>query len=522
MQFLCDSNYIVLPVNRRARMKSLRFFCGNEPLLELNLALDETRPDFFVRYDVRRFKNKMISVRCEPDTPFQIRKADTAAAACDEALRPKIHFTAHMGWLNDPNGLVYYDGLYHMFFQHNPVGTVWSNMHWGHAVSRDLMHWKEKEIALFPDKTGTMFSGSAIVDSKNLLGLKNTKDNVLVLFYTAAGGTSFLSEGEPFTQCMAYSADGGKTFEKYAFNPIIEQLEEGNRDPKVIYHEASKQYIMALYLKENKFLLLSSSDLKNWTRIEEITLDGDAECADFYPLPLDNNPNIIKWVFTGASDRYIIGEFDGRYFHQETAVQTLHRGKLSYASQSWSNAPDNRRIRISWNRFEIPAKSFNMCMTIPCEMSLRSSKSGMCLCAYPVRELQLLYDTYTKIREISLTKGDIHCTKVTPAAYDILFEMDCSKDACLKLQIFGMEAIFNLFQRQIVCCGESTTINETGSRVKIRLIADTTGLELFMDDGAIYMLGGAIADYHRNEFTLTVKSGEITVKNLEIHKLKSI
>jgi levanase/fructan beta-fructosidase len=292
------------------------------------------------------------------DINLEIKKSNRKYS-CEEnykgKYRPEFHFSSQRGWINDPNGLFYYKDMYHMFFQHNPVGCKWGNMHWGHAVSKDLVHWEEKEIALYPDEMGTMFSGSAIVDTKNATGLKKNENDVILLFYTAAGGTdSELSKSQPFTQCLAYSTDGGNTFEKYPENPIVPFIEPGNRDPKVIYHAESDVYTMVLYLADYRYLLLTSKNLLDWKRIQEISLQDDGECPDFYPLPVDGNMENMKWVLSGASDRYLYGSFDGNKFCSEAEVKRLQYGKLnSYAAQTWSDlsAVDTRRIRIAWNRF---------------------------------------------------------------------------------------------------------------------------------------------------------------------------
>jgi sucrose-6-phosphate hydrolase SacC (GH32 family) len=279
MKLLCDSKYIILPVSHQAKKKSLKFFENNILIYDLQIELDFIAPDEEFYLDIERFGGKEIELVSEPDINLEIKKSNRKYS-CEEnykgKYRPEFHFSSQRGWINDPNGLFYYKDMYHMFFQHNPVGCKWGNMHWGHAVSRDLVHWEEKEIALYPDEMGTMFSGSAIVDTKNVTGLKKNENDVILLFYTAAGGTdSELSKSQPFTQCLAYSTDGGNTFEKYPENPIVPFIEPGNRDPKVIYHAESDVYTMVLYLADYRYLLLTSKNLLDWKRIQEISLQDD-------------------------------------------------------------------------------------------------------------------------------------------------------------------------------------------------------------------------------------------------------
>lgn len=242
--------------------------------------------------NVERFAGKEIGLVAEPDIALEIKKSDSKYPLEESYIgkyRSGFHFSSQRGWLNDTSGLVYYKGVYHMFYQHNPVGCKWGNMHWGHAVSRDLVHWEEREIALYPDEMGTMFSRSAIVDTKNVTGLKQNENDVILLYYTAAGNTdSELSRSQPFTQCLAYSVDGGNTFEKYYKNPVVPLIEHENRDPKVVYDPVNDIYVMVLYLAENRYMLLSSSNLLEWKQMHEIILQEDAECPDFYPLPVDD------------------------------------------------------------------------------------------------------------------------------------------------------------------------------------------------------------------------------------------
>ena len=314
MEFLSDTNYILFPTSDNAQNKRLYFYIDNELVYDIVLKLDNASPDYKFPVNMRRFKGNKMKIISNPMMNICFEKADKIQFDYDGKYRPSVHFTASKGWINDPNGLVYYGGRYLMYFQHNPVATTWENMHWGGAVSDDLIHWEEIGDVLFPDEDGTMFSGSAIIDKKNLTGLQRGNEPAILYFYTSAGNTSETSKDRPFTQCLAYSNDGGKTLIKYDKNPIIKNIIKENRDPKVIYCEPDDSYIMVLFLDGHSFAILKSENLLDWSQIQEITLPDDGECPDFYPLCADGDSKNIKWIFSAASDRYYIGSFDGNKF----------------------------------------------------------------------------------------------------------------------------------------------------------------------------------------------------------------
>ena len=235
-----------------------------------------------------------------------------------ETDRPQFHFTAKQGWLNDPNGLVYYDGEYHLFFQFDPLlrGADASKA-WGHAVSADLVHWRQLDPALLPDALGPIWSGSAVVDCDNTSGLGRPGKLPLVALYTAAGGKSSESEGHAFTQCLAYSLDRGRTWTKYDHNPVLPQVVAGNRDPRVVWYAPTRRWIMALYLDGDHFGLFASPDLKAWTPIQTLTLPGSGECPDFFEMPVEGtgkNSHERRWIFSAANGQYQAGTFDGTTF----------------------------------------------------------------------------------------------------------------------------------------------------------------------------------------------------------------
>ncbi len=396
----------------------------------------------------------------------------TQATDFQEKLRPQFHFTAPKGWLNDPNGLVFYKGEYHLFYQHNPFGAEWGNMTWGHAVSKDLLHWQHLPHALEPDAMGTMFSGSAVVDWKNTSGLGTKENPPMVILYTAAGGTNDLSKGQPFTQCLAYSIDG-RTFTKYPGNPILPHIERENRDPKVFWHEPTKNWIMTLYLDGDHYAILRSHNLISWARAGNVTLPGDSECPDLFELPVDGDAKRKKWVFWGAAGKYRIGSFDGYQFKAETEPLTSNFGAHTYAAQTYSDAPRNRRIQIGWMRGgNYPGMPFNQQMTLPLELSLKSTPDGPRLSSLPVAELG-------KIRLRKLGAGE------SAELLEVRAILDASADATL--QIGEHEIRYEAATQTLHCLGKSAKLISGKPEFDLIVYRDRTSLEVFADSGLISM-----------------------------------
>jgi fructan beta-fructosidase len=522
MEFLCDSKYLLFPASHNAQGKRVYFYIGDRLVYDLVMALDYDKPDYEFPLNVERFRGQTLRLSSEPEMKIEIRKADTVAdghQAYTGKYRPLAHFTSKHGWLNDPNGLVYYNGKYLMFYQHNPVACTWENMHWGYASSTDLVHWEEHEIALFPDETGTMFSGSAIVDRNNVTGLRENENDVILLFYTAAGGTSETSKGKPFTQCLAYSTDGGHTFTKYSQNPLIGQVVEGNRDPKVIYHEGTETFVMALYLDNHEFALYSSTNLLEWNLSQKILLADDTECPDLYPLAVDGDEKNIKWVFSAAADRYYIGGFDGQQFTPETELKRLNFGNSSYAAQSWSDVPEGRRIRTACASVVIPGMPFGSCMNIPQEMSLRTVNDVVLLCAWPVDELNRLYLDTAEFRDIILTRDKPFVLTTDGKCYDISLQVATENCANFEISLFGLAVRYDGDKRELQCAGNSATVEAIDGKLDLRILIDTAYAEIFANQGSRYMGMTYIQDSNLNQLKIQPDEGNVRVESATVSKL---
>jgi len=301
---------------------------------------------------------------------------------------PVIHFAPEFGWLNDPNGLVWHDGIYEMYYQSNPDGVEWANMTWSRTYSTDLVHWHSpQEAVLFPDENGLMFSGCGLINSRGLLGLP---EDALLFPYTAARHDSVL--GGKFTIRMAYSLDGGKTLQKRD-GTILDELAPFNRDPAVFWHEESQAYILCLWIDSNDFAIFRSENLEHFDFCSRLTLENGFECPDLFRLPVrDEDGNLTgekKWVFWSADGSYFVGAFDGYQFTQEQARRRAYLGDflLPYAAQTWSDVPDGRVISVAWLRTKCVQNQTTGAMSLPRSFELIKNARGYNLAQHLAEEI---------------------------------------------------------------------------------------------------------------------------------------
>jgi fructan beta-fructosidase len=394
-----------------------------------------------------------------------------------ERLRPLYHFTAAENWLNDPNGLVFDGELYHLFFQRNPRGRRWGNMTWGQAIGRDLVSWTQVEDALLPDAMGTMFSGSAVMDRGDSAGFKRGGRDPLILVYTAAGSTSFESAGKPFVQCLAWSDDGGRSFEKYAGNPVLGPQAFGNRDPKLIRHEGSGRWIMSLYLNASSFALFASEDLKRWRRLQTVEVPGSSECPDFFPLGDEGD-----WVFVAADGRYLVGDFDGERFAPRSHPRCSEAGPNFYACQTWSDLPasDGRRVQIAWMKGgKYPGAAFNQQMSFPRELSLSPSPSGPRLRSAPAREIGSLRGPASSVSGEVVGSGRDPFLGLEGEAFDIEAEIECGRADEVGLFLRGTRVAYDVRRRMLRCLGRAIPLEARGGLISLRVLLDRTSIEIF-------------------------------------------
>lgn len=339
-------------------------------------------------------------------------------SAYQEPFRPQFHFTPPRNWMNDPNGMVYYDGEYHLFYQYNPFGDKWGHMSWGHAVSNDLLHWKHLPVALSEQGEFSIYSGSAVIDYANTSGFGNDGQPPMVAIYTGHRDES-LQAKRVEDQRLAYSTDRGRTWTHYSSNPVVDIGAFDFRDPKVFWHEATNRWIMIVVLPdEKKTRLYASPDLKDWTQLSEFGPAGAWrdpiiwECPDLFPLEVEGEPNARKWVLIvninpggpagGSGTQYFVGDFDGTRFipdpdDSSQGAVWLDHGSDFYAAVTWSNIPesDGRRILLGWMSnwaytLDVPTSPWRSAMTLPRSLTLKRTPEGLRLAQGPVDELRTL------------------------------------------------------------------------------------------------------------------------------------
>lgn len=533
--------YLSLPVSSFVGQRSVRIYDGGRLADDFTCRLDLVDPTYRVFYDMSRFEGKEFTLETVPNIELsplageEYQRDEIKYDTDSYRMSPRVHFTAPFGWINDPNGLFVYTSpvtgktLYHMFCQHNPYDSVWGNMHWGHAVSEDMVHWSYLGEALVPDENGTVFSGSAVVDYNNRSGLKDGDECPILLFYTCAGHTSVISAGKEFTQCMAYSTDGGMTFKKYEKNPVIGHIAEENRDPKVIWCDEIGRYILALYLKGNDYCIFTSENLLSWNELQRITLDGDAECPDIYPLVTKKKER--RWIFSGASDFYIVGEFRDGLFRPVTAPKKLSYSSASYAAQTFScrgdndpadeSAADTRRLRFAWDR-NTTFGNDPICsqMSIPCEMTLKNDGGQYTLCANPAAEISVLKRESTETRGIEITSdAPFTVTSLRDSAYMLEIALGEIKTECdITLEVFGQTVTVSPSSWMCSVMGNELPLTVFRDKVELCMIIDRASLEVFADGGRAIITVPWRLDFNMN--TLRITSECASLKSLRVTRLE--
>ena len=514
--------YLNLPVSHQKERAVMTLAVDGKPVRSFDIRLASAEPDYWVFCDVSSFKGKQIKISYRGDAAGmdKIYQADEIAgqdSLYKETNRPQIHYTQRRGWNNDPNGLIYYEGEYHLFYQHNPYERDWGNMHWGHAVSKDLIHWEELPIALFPDEHGTMFSGSAVIDYKNTAGFNKGNIPAMVAVYTA-------DSPEKQVQCIAYSLDKGRTWTKYDGNPVVDSKAKWNshdtRDPKVFWYEPTGKWVMVLNERDGHSIY-NSDDLKHWTFESHIT--GFWECPELFELPVDGVTGNKKWVMYGASGTYMIGSFDGRTFVPESGKHYYSTGTI-YAAQTFTNIPsgDGRRIQIGWGRISHPGMPFNGTMLLPTVLSLRTTKDGIRLFSEPIKELEALQITKGQWKDLSAEKaGELLQPYNHTGSLRIRTTLSLSHATNAGLSLYGQNLLDYDMNFNKVNGVFYSPEDMTSMEISVDIILDRTSVEVFVDGGAYSYSMERRADPN-NKDGFRFWGNNIQVKNLEVYELQSI
>lgn len=467
--------------------------------------------------------------------------------------RPRYHFTPPQNFMNDPNGLVFFEGEYHLFYQHNPFGDTWGHMSWGHAVSRDLLHWEHLPVAL-PEENGEMiFSGSAVVDWQNTSGLDTSENPPLVAVYTGH------SEGEQ-TQNIAYSTDRGRTWTKYAGNPVLAIGERDFRDPKVFWHASTRQWIMVTVLSDqHKVRFDGSSDLKQWTYLSDFgpagAIDGLWECPDLFPLAVENEAGTVKWILKvdalkGTGAQYFVGDFDGTRFINDAPqdeIRRLDHGADFYAAQSWSDEPNGRRIWIAWmNNWhyanEIPTSPWRGVFSIPRELRLRKDPDGLHLVQQPIEELKSLRQPLYHVSDTDIAAVNSRLARLEmgiPVEIKVEFALGSARACGLKLctgeqneTLIGYAAESQELFLDRRLSGENAfsehfadvhraSLKPEGGKIELRIYIDSCSIEIFANDGGVVISDLIFPNAQTMDIKLYVQDGAVGLNRLDIWNLVS-
>ncbi|MDO3628002.1 glycoside hydrolase family 32 protein [Mucilaginibacter sp. BT774] len=460
-----------------------------------------------------------------------------------EQYRPQVHFSPKAHWMNDPNGMVYFKGIYHLFFQYYPNGSTWGPMHWGHATTKDLVHWKELPIALYPDSLGYIFSGSAVVDSNNTSGFgKNGKSPLVAIFTSHDPKAEKAGSVNTENESLAYSLDNGVTWTKYAGNPVLKNPGIRDfRDPKVMWYAKEKKWVMTLATKDH-ITFYSSPDLKNWKKESEFGKEigahgGVWECPDLFPLTLNGK---TYWVLIvnlnpggpngGSATQYFIGQFDGNRFSSiDDQTRWLDYGPDEYAGVTWGNT-GNRRIFLGWMANwaytqQVPTTKWRNAMTIPRELALFESNGIIYVGSTPVKELFLLLEKPVKekastkskrlsgqylMRVSANTGSDFSITLSNKSGEKLIIGYDKAKDQYfIDRAKSGRVDFAESFSKVAYAPRFSKEVNS-----QLLLVVDRSTVELFADGGKTVMTGVFFPSTPYDDFTLkSAKATQLTPLN---------
>lgn len=553
--------YLLLPVQDDAPEAKLCVVENNrQATVIINVRLARERVDYYVPLDLEAFvgRNVKIDVQGMPQGSLCWEKmslSDTFDTANTEKFRPAYHHTPAYGWMNDPNGMFYKDGVYHLYFQHNPYGSTWGNMNWGHSYSTDLVHWTYAGDAITPDAWGTVFSGSAVVDKDNSAGFGR---NAIVAFYTSAKPTPW---GDAQMQSIAYSTDDGKTFTKYDGNPVITSTARDFRDPKVFWYAPGKHWVMMLAVGQ-EMQIWSSADLKDWKYESSFGAKQGAhggvwECPDLVELPVEGTKE-KRWVlicninpggpFGGSATQYFVGTFDGKKFTNQFPTKTkwMDYGKDHYATVTFSNAPDGRCVALGWmSNWQyaavVPTKQYRSANTIARDLTLYRQGGDLLLKSAPSKEIEKARSTKKSVPQFNVSDSYEIASLLdgNDGAYEI--EMEIKNNGAEKIAFTLQNAkgenvmmYYDTATRQFVMdrsnSGETSFSPDFPAMtvapaadvddIRLRLFVDRSSIEAFGDGGKFVMTNIVFPAEPYNKMKFESVRGSFTVKKMNVYKLK--
>lgn len=561
---LLDSlkKFLLLPVQENAPEGKVNIIVNNEFQLEqnINIRLAREKVDYYVPLDLSAYQGKSVSVDVTgmPASSLcwkEIKLSDTFDSSNRETYRPVYHHTPVYGWMNDPNGMFYKDGVYHLYFQYNPYGSMWANMTWGHSTSTDLTHWTYEGTAIVPDAWGAIFSGSCVVDKDNTAGFGK---GAVVAFYTSAKSTPW---GDVQSQSMAYSLDNGKTFIKYEHNPILTSTERDFRDPKVFWYAPGKHWVMMLAVGQ-EMQIYSSGNLKEWKKESSFGAmqgahGGVWECPDLVEVAVEGSKE-KKWVlicnlnpggpFGGSAAQYFVGSFDGKKFVNESPTQTkwLDWGKDNYATVTWSNAPAGRCIALGWMSNwqyanNVPTTQYRSANTLARDLTLYRVGGELYLKSKPSPEIKKARAEEKKIPTFEV-KSNYEVASLladNKGAYEI--EMTIENKGTSKIDFSLMNEkgekvamYYDVVRKQFVMDRSASGIVgfsrdfpavtvapvRNTDQIHLRLFIDRSSVEAFGEDGEYVMTNLVFPAEPYNRMVFSSDKGSYIVKSMNVYRLQ--
>lgn len=554
-------NYMLLPVQDDAPEGKICIVRNNvQEGTFMNVRLARERVDSYVPFVLSAYKGQHISIDIQgvPENALcwkELKMSDSFDMTNKEKFRPVYHHTPAYGWMNDPNGMFYKDGVYHLYFQYNPYGSVWGNMHWGHSTSTDLMHWKFEGCAIVPDAWGAIFSGSCVVDHENTAGFGK---EAVVAFYTSAKASPW---GDVQSQSMAYSLDNGKTFVKYEGNPILTSSEKDFRDPKVFWYAPGKHWVMILAVGQH-MEIYSSVNLKEWKKESEFGAmqgahGGVWECPDLVEIPVEGTRE-KKWVlicnlnpggpFGGSAAQYFVGSFDGKKFVNESPTQTkwMDWGKDNYATVTWNNAPDGRCIALGWMSNwqyanNVPTRQYRSANTLARDLTLYREGQELYLKSTPSVEVKKARGKKVSIPSFRVSEKHeiVNLFEDNQGAYEVeilIQNAGASKIAFSLLNDKGekVSMYYDLNRKQFVMDrSESGTVDfskdfpavtvapaNVDKELTLRLFVDRSSIEAFGEDGKFVMTNLVFPSQPYVKMCFEADKNGYAVKTLNVYKLQ--